>query len=164
MEGLLDLKVEQVFELIDVIVECFCFGFIIKLSEEIVVEYLCFNVVLMKNMIVWGYQDVCILLCCIVKMEEWLVNFSLMSGDVDVEYVDVIEVNLDEIKEFIVVVFNDFDNVKLMLECVGDVIYEVFIGFCMINIGYYWVVVKIFEGVGMVKGCFWICFFICMDE
>lgn len=93
-----------------------------------------------------------------------MVNLNLMLVDVNVEYVEIIEVDLNEIKEFIVAVFNDFDNIKLMFECVGDKIDEVFIGFCMINIGYYCVVVKVLEGVGWVKGVLWICLFICMDE
>lgn len=69
MEGLLDLKVEQVFELMDVMVECFCVGFIIKLGKEIIFEYLCFNIILLKNMVVWGYYDVWMIMCRVIKME-----------------------------------------------------------------------------------------------
>ena len=164
MEGLPDLKVEQAFELTDATAERSCSGSTIKLSEETVAEYLRSNVVLMKNMIARGYQDARTLLRRIAKMEEWLANPSLMSADPDAEYADVIEVNLSEIKEPIVAAPNDPDNVKLMSECAGDVIHEVFIGSCMTNIGHYRAAAKILEGAGTVKGRLWICPPTRMDE
>ncbi|AIE72686.1 MULTISPECIES: bifunctional aconitate hydratase 2/2-methylisocitrate dehydratase [unclassified Synechocystis] len=164
MEGLPDLKVEQAFELTDATAERSCSGSTIKLSEETVAEYLHSNVVLMKNMIARGYQDARTLLRRIAKMEEWLANPSLMSADPDAEYADVIEVNLSEIKEPIVAAPNDPDNVKLMSECAGDVIHEVFIGSCMTNIGHYRAAAKILEGAGTVKGRVWICPPTRMDE
>ncbi|MBE9196529.1 bifunctional aconitate hydratase 2/2-methylisocitrate dehydratase [Synechocystis sp. LEGE 06083] len=164
MEGLPDLKVEQAFELTDATAERSCSGSTIKLSEETLAEYLRSNVVLMKNMIARGYQDARTLLRRIAKMEEWLANPSLMSADADAEYADVIEVNLDEIKEPIVAAPNDPDNVKLMSECAGDVIHEVFIGSCMTNIGHYRAAAKILEGAGTVKGRLWICPPTRMDE
>ncbi|QUS60596.1 bifunctional aconitate hydratase 2/2-methylisocitrate dehydratase [Synechocystis sp. PCC 7338] len=164
MEGLPDLKVEQAFELTDATAERSCSGSTIKLSEETVAEYLRSNVVLMKNMIARGYQDARTLLRRIAKMEEWLANPSLMSADADAEYADVIEVNLNEIKEPIVAAPNDPDNVKLMSECSGDVIHEVFIGSCMTNIGHYRAAAKILEGAGTVKGRLWICPPTRMDE
>lgn len=146
MEGLPDLKVEQAFELTDATAERSCAGSTIKLSEETVAEYLRSNVSLMKNMIARGYQDARTLLRRIAKMEEWLANPSLMSADEDAEYADTIIVNLNEIKEPIVAAPNDPDNVKLMSECAGDKIDEVFIGSCMTNIGHYRAAAKILEG------------------
>jgi aconitate hydratase 2/2-methylisocitrate dehydratase len=164
MEGLPDLKVEQAFELTDATAERSCSGSTIKLSEETVAEYLRSNVVLMKNMIARGYSDARTLLRRIAKMEEWLANPSLMSADPDAEYADVIEVNLSEIKEPIVAAPNDPDNVKLMSECAGDKVDEVFIGSCMTNIGHYRAAAKILEGAGTVKGRLWICPPTRMDE
>ncbi|WP_024545588.1 bifunctional aconitate hydratase 2/2-methylisocitrate dehydratase [Picosynechococcus sp. NKBG15041c] len=164
MEGLPDLKVEQAFELTDATAERSCSGSTIKLSEETVAEYLRSNVVLMKNMIARGYSDARTLLRRIAKMEEWLANPSLMSADPDAEYADVIEVNLNEIKEPIVAAPNDPDNVKLMSECAGDRVDEVFIGSCMTNIGHYRAAAKILEGAGTVKGRLWICPPTRMDE
>lgn len=46
-------------------VECFVVGCIIKLNKELIIEYLNFNIVLLKWMIVEGYGDCCILECCI---------------------------------------------------------------------------------------------------
>ncbi len=164
MEGLPDLKVEQAFELTDATAERSCSGSTIKLSEETVAEYLRSNIVLMKNMIARGYQDARTLLRRIAKMEAWLQNPSLMSADADAEYVDTIEVNLSEIKEPIVAAPNDPDNVKLMSECAGDKVDEVFIGSCMTNIGHYRAAAKILEGAGTVKGRLWICPPTRMDE
>jgi aconitate hydratase 2 / 2-methylisocitrate dehydratase len=118
----------------------------------------------MKNMIARGYQDARTLLRRIAKMEAWLQNPSLMSADADAEYVDTIEVNLSEIKEPIVAAPNDPDNVKLMSECAGDKVDEVFIGSCMTNIGHYRAAAKILEGAGTVKGRLWICPPTRMDE
>ncbi|BAQ59714.1 aconitate hydratase 2 [Geminocystis sp. NIES-3708] len=164
MEGLPDLKVEQAFELTDATAERSCSGSTIKLSEETVAEYLRSNVSLMKNMIARGYQDARTLLRRIAKMEEWLANPSLMSADENAEYADVITVNLSEIKEPIVAAPNDPDNVKLMSECAGDKVDEVFIGSCMTNIGHYRAAAKILEGAGTVKGRLWICPPTRMDE
>ncbi|MBP0018749.1 MAG: bifunctional aconitate hydratase 2/2-methylisocitrate dehydratase [Cyanobacteria bacterium SBLK] len=164
MEGLPDLKVEQAFELTDATAERSCSGSTIKLGEETVAEYLRSNVVLMKNMIARGYTDSRTLLRRIAKMEQWLANPSLMSADGDAEYVDTVEVNLNEIKEPIVAAPNDPDNVKLMSECTGDTVDEVFIGSCMTNIGHYRAAAKILEGAGTVKGRLWICPPTRMDE
>ena len=70
------------------------------------------------------------------KMEEWLKNPVLMEADETAEYADVIEVNLSEIKEPIIAAPNDPDNIKLMSECAGNKVDEVFIGSCMTNIGH----------------------------
>jgi aconitate hydratase 2/2-methylisocitrate dehydratase len=164
MEGLPDLKVEQAFELTDATAERSCSGCTIKLSEATVAEYLRSNVVLMKNMIARGYQDGRTLLRRIAKMEEWLANPQLLAADEDAEYADILEVNLNEIKEPIVAAPNDPDNIKLMSECSGDKIDEVFIGSCMTNIGHYRAAAKILEGAGRVKGVLWICPPTRMDE
>ena len=164
MEGLPDLKVEQAFELTDATAERSCAGSTIKLSEETVAEYLRSNVALLKNMAARGYQDARTILRRVVKMEQWLANPQLMSADPDAEYVDTIEVNLNEIKEPIVAAPNDPDNIKLMSECAGDKIDEVFIGSCMTNIGHYRAAAKILEGAGTVKVRLWICPPTRMDE
>jgi aconitate hydratase 2/2-methylisocitrate dehydratase len=100
----------------------------------------------------------------VAKMEQWLANPVLMEGDADAEYADIIEVNLNEIKEPIVAAPNDPDNIKLMSECSGDKIDEVFIGSCMTNIGHYRAAAKILEGAGTVKVRLWICPPTRMDE
>ncbi len=137
MEGLPDLTVEQAFELTDATAERSAAGCTIKLSENSVADYLRSNIALMRSMIAKGYTDAVTLERRIAKMEEWLANPSLLSADADAEYADIIEINLDEIKEPILAAPNDPDNVKLLSECSGDPIHEVFIGSCMTNIGHY---------------------------
>ena len=164
MEGLPDLKVEQAFELTDATAERSCSGSTIKLSEDTVAEYLRSNVALLKNMVARGYQDARTIMRRVAKMEQWLANPELMSADDNAEYADIIEVNLNEITEPIVAAPNDPDNVKLMSECAGDKVNEVFIGSCMTNIGHYRAAAKILEGAGVVKGRLWICPPTRMDE
>lgn len=164
MEGLPDLKVEQAFELTDATAERSCAGSTIKLGTETVAEYLRSNVALLRNLVARGYQDARTIMRRVAKMEEWLANPTLMAADADAEYAEVIEVNLNEIKEPIVAAPNDPDNVKLMSECTGDTIHEVFIGSCMTNIGHYRAAAKVLEGAGPVKVRLWICPPTRMDE
>ncbi len=164
MEGLPDLKVEQAFELTDATAERSCAGSTIKLSKETIAEYLRSNVSLLKNMAARGYQDARTILRRVAKMEQWLANPVLMEGDEDAEYADIIEVDLNEIKEPIVAAPNDPDNIKLMSECAGDIIHEVFIGSCMTNIGHYRAAAKILEGAEKTNVRLWICPPTRMDE
>ncbi len=164
MEGLPDLKVEQAFELTDATAERSCAGSTIKLSVETVSEYFRSNVALLKNMVARGYQDARTMMRRVAKLEEWLANPQLMSADADAEYADIIEVDLNTITEPIVAAPNDPDNVKLMSECAGDKIDEVFIGSCMTNIGHYRAAAKVLEGAGTVKVRLWICPPTRMDE
>ncbi|WP_027254573.1 bifunctional aconitate hydratase 2/2-methylisocitrate dehydratase [Planktothrix agardhii] len=164
MEGLPDLKVEQAFELTDATAERSCAGSTIKLSQETIAEYLRSNVALMTNMVARGYQDAKTMMRRVAKMEQWLANPVLMAGDEDAEYADIIEVDLNQIKEPIVAAPNDPDNIKLMSECTGDKIDEVFIGSCMTNIGHYRAAAKILEGAPKTNVRLWICPPTRMDE
>jgi aconitate hydratase 2 / 2-methylisocitrate dehydratase len=164
MEGLPDLKLEQAFELTDASAERSCAGCTIKLNIDTVAEYLSSNVALLKNMAARGYGDARTILRRVAKMEQWLANPSLMSADPDAEYADTIEVDLDQIKEPIVAAPNDPDNIKLMSECAGDPVQEVFIGSCMTNIGHYRAAAKILDGETSVKVRLWICPPTRMDE
>jgi aconitate hydratase 2/2-methylisocitrate dehydratase len=164
MEGLPDLKLEQAFELTDATAERSCAGSTIALSPDTVAEYLRSNVALLKNMAARGYGDARTILRRVAKMEQWLANPNLMTGDANAEYADIVEVDLDQIKEPLVAAPNDPDNIKLMSECAGDPIHEVFIGSCMTNIGHYRAAAKILEGAGPVKVRLWICPPTRMDE
>lgn len=156
IEGLPDLKVEQAFELTDASAERSCAGCTIKLSVETVSEYLRSNVALLKNMVARGYQDARTILRRVAKMEEWLANPVLLEADADAEYAEIIEIDLNEIKEPIVAAPNDPDNVKLLSEVANDPVQEVFLGSCMTNIGHYRATAKVLEGAGAVKTRLWI--------
>ncbi len=146
MEGLPDLKLEQAFELTDATAERSAAGSTIALSVDTVSEYLRSNVALLKNMVARGYGDPRTILRRVRKMEEWLANPVLMVADADAEYADIIEIDLNEIKEPIVAAPNDPDNIKLLSDVAGDRIQEVFIGSCMTNIGHYRAAAKVLEG------------------
>ncbi|MCT7952068.1 bifunctional aconitate hydratase 2/2-methylisocitrate dehydratase [Ancylothrix sp. C2] len=164
IEGLPDLKVEQAFELTDATAERSCAGCTIKLSVETVSEYLRSNVALLKNMAARGYQDARTIMRRVAKMEEWLANPVLLEADADAEYAEIIEIDLNEIKEPIVAAPNDPDNVKLLSEVAGDAVQEVFVGSCMTNIGHYRATAKVLEGAGSVQTRLWICPPTRMDE
>lgn len=164
IEGLPDLKLEQAFELTDATAERSCAGCTIKLSVETVAEYIRSNVALLKNMVARGYADARTIMRRVAKMEEWLANPVLMEADADAEYAEIIEIDLNEIKEPIVAAPNDPDNIKLLSEVENDPVQEVFIGSCMTNIGHYRAAAKVLEGSGQVKTRLWIAPPTRMDE
>jgi aconitate hydratase 2/2-methylisocitrate dehydratase len=53
-------------------------------------------------MVARGYQDARTIMRRVAKMEEWLANPVLMEADADAEYAEIIEIDLNEIKEPIV--------------------------------------------------------------
>ncbi len=146
IEGLPDLKLEQAFELTDATAERSCAGCTIKLSEATVAEYLRSNVALLKNMVARGYGDARTILRRVRKMEAWLAEPVLLEADADAEYAEIIEINLNDIKEPLVAAPNDPDNIKTLSEVAGDPVQEVFIGSCMTNIGHYRAAAKVLEG------------------
>merc|ERR1712048_997722 len=137
IEGLPDLKCEQAFELSDASAERSAAGCTIKLNKEPIIEYLKSNIVLLKWMISEGYGDARTLERRIARMEDWLEDPVLMEADPKAEYKEVIEIDMSEIKEPILCCPNDPDDAKLLSECAGQKIDEVFIGSCMTNIGHY---------------------------
>ncbi|WP_123710649.1 bifunctional aconitate hydratase 2/2-methylisocitrate dehydratase [Sinobacterium caligoides] len=145
IEGLDDLSVEQAFELSDASAERSAAGCSIKLSEAAVAEYLQSNIVLLRSMIADGYGDPRTLERRAQKMEAWLANPELMEADADAEYHSIIEIDLADINEPIVCAPNDPDDARLLSECAGQKIDEVFIGSCMTNIGHFRAAGKLLE-------------------
>ena len=137
IEGLPDLKVEQAFEISDASAERSASGCTIRLAKEPIIEYLSSNVTLLKWMINEGYGDARTIARRIEAMEAWLENPQLMEPDQNAEYAEVIEIDLNEIKEPLLACPNDPDDVKPLSEVAGDKIDEVFIGSCMTNIGHF---------------------------
>ena len=70
-------------------------------------------------------------------MEVWLQNPELLEADADAEYAEIIEIDLNEIREPLLACPNDPDDVRPLSEVQGTDIDEVFIGSCMTNIGHY---------------------------
>ena len=146
IEGLPDLKAEQAFELADASAERSAAGCTVHLHKEPIIEYIQSNIVLLKNMIAQGYADPRTITRRIQAMEAWLANPQLLQADKDAEYAEVIEIDMNEIKEPIVCCPNDPDDAKTLSDVAGAKIDEVFIGSCMTNIGHFRAASKLLEG------------------
>jgi aconitate hydratase 2 / 2-methylisocitrate dehydratase len=137
IEGLPDLKIEQAFELADASAERSANGCTVRLNKEPIIEYLNSNTTLLKWMIANGYQDARTLQRRIDSMQKWLANPELLAADKDAEYAEIIEIDLETIKEPLLACPNDPDDIKPLSAVANDKIDEVFIGSCMTNIGHY---------------------------
>ena len=164
IEGLPTLTVEQAFELSDASAERSAGGCTIKLDEAPIREYLESNITLLKWMIADGYGDPRTIARRIQAMEAWLKNPELMEADADAEYVEVIEIDLNDIQEPFLACPNDPDDVKPLSEVQGTAIDEVFIGSCMTNIGHYRAAGELLKKVGSIPTRLWIAPPTRMDE
>lgn len=157
IEGLPGLKAEQAFEFADASAERSAAACTIKLEQPEVEEYLRSNVVLLKWLIAQGYQDKQTLQRRIDEMEAWLAAPELLVADPDAVYAAVINIDLAAIKEPILCVPNDPDDVHLLSEVAGQKIDEVFIGSCMSNIGHFRAAGKLLaQHKGEVAARFWL--------
>lgn len=145
IEGLEDLTVEQAFELSDASAERSAAGCTIKMSQDSIAEYLTSNITMLRWMINEGYGDPRTLERRARKMEDWLAKPELMAADADAEYVEVLEIDLNDIKEPILCCPNDPDDAKTLSDVAGDKVDEVFIGSCMTNIGHFRAAGKLLE-------------------
>ena len=137
IEGLPNMKVEQAFELSDASAERSASGCTVLLNEEPILEYLNSNIIMLRWMIASGYGDAKTLERRAQAMEEWVLNPQLLKPDQDAEYAEVIEIDLNEIKEPLLACPNDPDDIKPLSEVENTPIQEVFIGSCMTNIGHF---------------------------
>jgi len=145
IEGLPDLKIEQAFELSDASAERSAGGCTIRLNEAPIREYLNSNITLLNWMIAQGYGDVRTMERRIKAMKDWLDNPVLLEADSDAEYFEVIEIDMDEIKEPLLACPNDPDDIKPLSAVAGTKIDEVFLGSCMTNIGHFRAAGKLLE-------------------
>ena len=137
IEGLPDMKVEQAFELSDASAERSASGCTVRLNKEPIIEYLKSNIVMLRWMIASGYGDPKTLERRAQAMEEWIENPELLEPDENAEYAEIIEIDLNEIKEPLLACPNDPDDIKPLSEVANTEIQEVFIGSCMTNIGHF---------------------------
>ena len=92
---------------------------------------------MLRWMISSGYGDAKTLERRAQAMEEWIKNPQLLEPDDDAEYAEVIEIDLNEIKEPLLACPNDPDDIKPLSDVANTKIQEVFIGSCMTNIGHF---------------------------
>jgi aconitate hydratase 2/2-methylisocitrate dehydratase len=95
-----------------------------------------------------GYGDLRTITRRIEEMEAWLENSELLSADSDAEYAEIIEIDLNQIKEPLLACPNDPDDIKPLSEVAGDKVDEVFIGSCMTNIGHFRAAGKLLDKLG----------------
>ena len=145
IEGLPYLTCEQAFELSDASAERSAAGCTIKLNKEPVIEYLESNISLLKWMIKEGYNDKKTIERRIENMQKWINNPILLEADNNAKYKEIIDINLDDIKEPILCAPNDPDDAVLLSEVEGNKVDEVFIGSCMTNIGHFRAAGKLLE-------------------
>ncbi len=156
IEGLPDLKVEQAFEISDSSAERSAGGCTIRLSKEPIIEYISSNITMLKWMISEGYGDAGTLARRISEMQAWVDNPELLEPDADAEYAEVIEIDLNEIKEPLLACPNDPDDVKPLSEVAGQHIDEVFIGSCMTNIGHFRAAAQLLSQANAVSTRLWV--------
>ncbi|MEI7840577.1 MAG: bifunctional aconitate hydratase 2/2-methylisocitrate dehydratase [Methylococcaceae bacterium] len=137
IEGLPDLKVEQAFELSDASAERSAAGCTVRLNEAPIREYLNSNITLLNWMIKEGYGDARTIERRISKMQDWLENPVLLAPDADAEYFEILNINMNDIKEPLLACPNDPDDIKKLSDVAGTKIDEVFLGSCMTNIGHF---------------------------
>ncbi|CZE48530.1 bifunctional aconitate hydratase 2/2-methylisocitrate dehydratase [Campylobacter geochelonis] len=161
IEGLSDLKVEQAFELSDASAERSAAACAVALNKEPVIEYIKSNIVLIDAMVKDGYECSKTLLRRKEKMEKWLENPTLLKADKNAKYSQIIEIDMNEIKEPILACPNDPDDVATLSEILADSnrpknIDEVFVGSCMTNIGHYRALGEVLKGEGQVPVRLWV--------
>jgi len=161
IEGLPKLKVEQAFELSDASAERSAAACAIALDTEPILEYLKSNITLLEAMIEAGYEDAVTLQRRADKMKAWIKEPKLLKADANAQYAEVIEINLNDIKEPILACPNDPDDVATLSEVLADAnrpknIDEVFVGSCMTNIGHYRALGEVLKGEGKVPTTLWI--------
>ena len=156
IEGLPDLKVEQAFELSDASAERSANGCTVNLQAGPIIEFINSNISLLKWMIVQGYEDKRTLQRRIDGMKAWLESSKLLNRDINVEYAEIIEIDLCTITEPLLACPNDPDDIRPLSELKGVEIDEVFIGSCMTNIGHYRAVGKILENMVNLPTRLWV--------
>ena len=156
VEGLPNLKVEQAFEISDASAERSASGCTIKLNKEPIIEYLNSNIIMLRWMISNGYGDPKTLERRARSMEEWITNPELLEADKDAEYAEIIEIDLNEIKEPLLACPNDPDDIKPLSEVCNTNIDEVFLGSCMTNIGHFRAAGTLLKKYKKTKARFWV--------
>ena len=156
IEGLPDMKVEQAFELSDASAERSASGCTVRLNKEPIIEYLNSNIVMLRWMIASGYGDAKTLERRAQAMEEWVLNPELLEPDDNAEYAEIIEIDLNQIKEPLLACPNDPDDIKPLSEVANTKIQEVFIGSCMTNIGHFRAAGTLLEKYKGIKARLWI--------
>ncbi len=156
IEGVDDLSVDEAFELSDASAERNASACTVKLPLDTVVTQVKKNIDVLSGLLEEGYQSRETLQKRIKDLEKWLTNPQLLVRDDDAEFKATLEINLDEINQPILACPNDPDDVRLLEECSGAHIDEVFIGSCMTHLGHLQSAADMLSGRGYAASRLWI--------
>lgn len=133
IEGLEFLSVEEAYKLTDASAERSAAGSTFSLSDENVVKYVKNNLEFLKNNFSQRHPSPQVKVV-MDAMEKWLENPEFIKGDEGATYADVLEIDLNELKEPLLCAPNDPDKAVALSDVAGTAIDEVFIGSCMVDI------------------------------
>ncbi len=156
IEGVDDLSVDEAFELSDASAERSASACTVKLPLDTVVDQVKKNIDVLKGLLADGYESRETLQKRIADLEEWLQEPKLLERDEQAEFIAQLDINLDEIDQPILACPNDPDDVRLLEECVGTTIDEVFIGSCMTHLGHLRSAADLLTGQGYANSRLWV--------
>lgn len=156
IEGVDDLSVDEAFELCDASAERSASACTIKLPLEKVVEQVKANLALLKQLLEDGYQAESAIKKRVNDLEQWLKEPAVIVGDENADFKAIIDINLNDIEQPILACPNDPDDVRLLEDCAGTPIDEVFIGSCMTHMEHLRSALTIFSGEGYSKSRLWV--------
>jgi aconitate hydratase 2/2-methylisocitrate dehydratase len=145
MEGLEHLTVEEAYKLTDTSAERSAAGATFHHDPSQVIAYVENHLRFLKNNFSKRHPAE-VVHSIIEAMEDWLANPTLMERDDEPTYAEVLEVDLDAVREPLVATPNDPDKVVALSEVAGTPIDEVFVGSCMADITDFRAVAIILEG------------------
>jgi aconitate hydratase 2/2-methylisocitrate dehydratase len=145
MEGLEQLTVEEAYKLTDTSAERSAAGATFHHDPAQVIAYVENNLRFLKNNFRKRHPAV-VVGPIIEAMEEWLANPTLMERDDEPTYAEILEVDLDGIREPLLAAPNDPDKIVTLSEVAGTPIDEIFVGSCMTDITDFRAVAAILEG------------------
>ena len=111
---------------------------------------------MLRWMISSGYGDEKTLERRAQAMEQWIQKPELLEADKNAEYAEIIEIDLNEIKEPLLACPNDPDDIKPLSEVANTKIQEVFIGSCMTNIGHFRAASRLLNKYQKTKARLWV--------
>jgi len=145
MEGLEHLTVEEAYKFTDTSAERSAAGSTFRHEMSQVVAYVENNLRFLKNNFRKRHAAK-VVDVIIQQMEDWLANPVLMERDAEPTYAEILEVDLDTIREPLLAAPNDPDKIVTLSEVAGTPIDEVFVGSCMADITDFRTVAAILEG------------------
>ena len=145
MEGLEGISVEDSYKFTDTSAERSAAASTFAHAPEKITEFVSNNLTFLKENFA-GRNPSKQVQVIINLMEKWLSEPDFLSADEGATYADIIEIDMDQIKEPLLAAPNDPDKIVTLSEAAGTGIDEVFVGSCMTDITDFRVVSRIIGG------------------